>query len=732
MSIESTEAKSPGPTGDPYAGSEKKLPPDPNHSPPSTNGDSSSNGDSTAHGDVARAPGVGASGGGASGVDHAGATLHGSGEVPVNPDLPVKPLRNLPKWLIYNLVIPVILLCAAAGIVWMLGTVESAARPPIDDTPVGRLFALPAVDVVPVRSLASTGEKLHLSADGTVVPFREVILATEVAGQIVEKSPLCETGKYVTKGAVLMKIDPTDYELEVKRLQRQRQQEYEALGEVDQEMVNTKRSMELARADIELQRRELKRQEALPSQFASQGELDQARRALLSAQQQLVVFQNQLDLAEKRRTRLESAERLAAMQLEAAENNLRRTEIKAPISGVVVSEQAELNTFVARGSPVVTIEDTSKVEVAAKLRTDQLYWVLNQRKADVANDTDAALTASLNTQDRGYRLPPTPVIVRYVVSGRDGLIYQWTGNLIGYDGIGLDEQTRTVPVRILVDDPQSFQVIRDGKVTKKMNASDEIAGPTALVRGMFVKLRLELDPAVELVVLPSEALKPGNRVWQFLPDASVLDVSITPEGDEAEGDDAEGKDADEPEPSAAPKNATEQIADASKSDDASPEESEGGKDEPAERSETDPMAGFDPTAWVPGNLVIRQNIRPIDQFVTEEEFIATVVGDDLDSEIQTTGQSWICEVSGDVLVDGSFVVVSPVGNLRTDVFPVRAPASVVGEVTMTAAEEIAGLRLTGPEGVSPSTKVTRVQSRKVAVDGESQRKSDSAESEVNR
>ncbi len=584
-----------------------------------------------------------------------------------SPSLPVDPKGDLPNWMLLNIAIPTLILIAAAGLVKYLGTVESPARPPLDDTPVGRLFALPAVDVVPVRSLASTGEKLHLSADGTVVPYREASLATEVDGRIVEKSPLCEAGKYVTKGHVLMKIDPTDYELTVKRLQREQQQAYESLGEVDQEIINTGRSLELGRADRELQQREVNRREALPEQYASQGEIDQARRAVLTAEQQVVLYQNQLDLAKKKRTRLESSERLAALQLEAAEIDLKRTEIVAPIDGVIVSEQAELNTFVSRGSSVVTIEDTSKVEVAAKLRVDQLYWVLNQKGASDSPENDGASNDGASEsidQDRGYRLPPTPVNVRYVVSGRDGLVYQWKGKLSGYDGIGLDEQTRTVPVRIVVDDPRGFEVIRGGKVVNSGDKAANVAGPTTLVRGMFVSLRLELDPAVDLVILPSEALKPGNRVWQFVADPSVLEESLLP----ADG----ASEAKKSTPAAAELAATEPAT-----DDAASDSAENQKDAGAAATvpdEMDPLASFDPEAWVAGELKVLHGIRPVDQFVTTAQFDAGrnfVGGDEEDPDV---GIAWICEISDTALQDGSFVVVSPMGSIRTDAFPVRAPA----------------------------------------------------------
>ncbi|TWU20008.1 Multidrug resistance protein MdtN [Allorhodopirellula heiligendammensis] len=576
-------------------------------------------------------------------------------------ELPVHPTRDLPNWLLLNIVVPLLLLAAAGGLVWFLGSVESAARPPIDDTPMGRLFALPAVDVVPVRSLASTGEKLHLSADGTVVPYREASLATEVAGRIVEKSPLCEAGKYVTKGHVLMKIDPTDYELEVKRLQRQQQQAYESLGEVDQEIINTNRSIELARAEIALQQREVKRREALPKQYASQGELDEARRAVLTAEQQLVLYQNQIDLAKKKRTRLESSERLAALQLDAATINLQRTEIIAPMDGVIVSEQAEINTFVSRGSPVVTMEDTSKVEVASKLRVDQLYWVLNQKSARRGSQSNAGEPAE---QDRGYQLPPTSVIVRYIVSGREGLVYQWKGKLSGYDGIGLDEQTRTVPVRIVVDHPQAFQVIRDGKVLESSDGLGDVAGPTTLVRGMFVSLRLELDPAVELVVLPSEALKPGNRVWQFVADPRVLETSLLP--------------ANEPTDEAAAESPSPADVAADVTSETDGETGVVAEKTPALPDAMNPMAGFKPDLWVAGELRVLHGIRPVDQFIPTAKF---TTGEDIaptDEIDPDAGKAWICEIAGTALKDGAFVVVSPMGSIRTDAFPVRAPRAEVG------------------------------------------------------
>lgn len=552
---------------------------------------------------------------------------------------------NLTSWLLFNIGMPIALLAGAGGLVAALGSIQPSTRPPADQSRAGRLQALPAVEVVPIQSLADSGERLHLNSDGTVVPFREVILATEVAGRIIEKSDQCEAGQYVTAGTVLMRIDPTDYELAVQRLEQSQQSEYEQIREVDQELINSKRLLEIADADIELQSREVKRLEKLPEDFAARKELDTARRAVLQAEQQKVTYQNQIDLLRTRRSRLELAEQLAATQLKQAKIDLQRTEIRAPIDGVVVSEQAELNTFVARGNPVVTMEDTSKVEVATSLRMDQLYWVLNQKKLESPIDD---LNAPANGAHRGYKLPPTSVEVHYQLSGRDDVSYVWDGQLLGYDGIGMDEQTRTVPVRVVVDQPQVFEVRRNDVADAAADPAVQnmvAAGPTALVRGMFVRLRLELDPAVPLVILPAEALKPGNRVWEFIPDETVLDQA-------SEKVAAKTEEAEAAKPEAEP--AAESIA----------------KDG-EESSESELV--FDANAWSAGRLVIRQDVRPID-------LLSTFGG---------TSDHWICEVPDQSIHGDSFVVVSPLGSIESDTFPVRAPSKSLSPESESAEETAA-------------------------------------------
>jgi multidrug efflux pump subunit AcrA (membrane-fusion protein) len=156
----------------------------------------------------------------------------------------------------------------------------------------------------------------------------------------------------------------------------------------------------------------------------------------------------------------------------------------------------------------VTIEDTSKVEVSANLRMDQLYWVLDQQKLS----TDALMNAA---QAARYELPRNEVKIRYQLSGRESAIYEWNGVLARYEGAGIDPQSRTVPVRIVVDKPHEYLI--NGLPAHESNMS----GPSSLVRGMFVEAVIQAKPTTPLLLVPKLSVKPAtgtNQIWKFVPD----------------------------------------------------------------------------------------------------------------------------------------------------------------------------------------------------------------------
>ncbi|QDT11366.1 efflux RND transporter periplasmic adaptor subunit [Planctomycetes bacterium K23_9] len=543
---------------------------------------------------------------------------------------------NFSAGMLFNVIIPIGLIAAGLVAVKLFGVATAPPRDVDDDTRAGRLKALAAVRVEKIRSLESTGEELQLVVDGTVVPFREAKIAAEVAGRVIEKSAECEAGSVVSKGDLLMKIDPTDYEIEVDRLTRLKEQEYQALQEIDQEKANTVRLIKVAQRDVDLQQKEVDRQESLPQGFASRGDIDRAKRALLQSEQQLVTTQNTSALLDKRRVRLEASEKLAATQLKAANLNLARTQIKAPIDGVIVTENADLNTFVSRGTVLLTIEDTSKVEVATSLRMDQLYWVLDQKHDATASGKG------------GYDLPDTDAIIQYDLTGRENESYQWKGRLLSYDGVGLDPQTRTVPVRVLVETPTSYRT--------EQGDSQSATAPSALLRGMYVQVKLLIKPTTPLVVIPGTALQPGNRVWQFSPDESVLEI---PE--------AEQPKADEKRSAELAKNSEADVKAATA--DASPKDADA--QDSVSDSASDSDTSFDPKQWTPGRVIVQKGVFPVDALKLTGSNTPEIEAR-YESNLAGERQFWVCEIRGDSFSKDSYVVTSPLSGVDAGGLAARA------------------------------------------------------------
>ena len=395
-------------------------------------------------------------------------------------------MRTILGWLT-----PLAVLGAGVAIFLALGKQPPPERKPADP--------LAAVSVRTAPVLAEEAG-VDVEADGVVVPVREVTLAAEVGGRVLTKSAACNEGEFVSKGTLLLQIDPRDYELDVARLEREQAQAALAIEEVDEELVQNAASIDLAKRQVELARREATRLEGLKSgRIVTESEHDRAVRDELTAANALTALEGQRRVFTKRRTRLVEAQALATTMLERAKLDLARTKVVAPADGKVVEDKVEQDSFVAKGTPLVTLEDTSAAEVRASLQMDEVARIWSGREREAANGQAAG--------KGGHDLPPTPATVIYTIGDRT---YQWQGILARQEGRGLDEKTRTLPCRVIVHDPAAVKAIdRYGAVMPELPPG----APRTLLRGMFVEVRVHVDDGGDLVSIPEEAQRPSGEVW---------------------------------------------------------------------------------------------------------------------------------------------------------------------------------------------------------------------------
>lgn len=432
--------------------------------------------------------------------------------------------------LVRTLVSISILAAGVGGFFWM-GTPEVPTEVPRPEPP-------PLVETQPA-AIHQGG--ITFDVDGVVVPYREIEIAAQVSGKVQYKSDTCRSGRTVKKGEVLLRIEPDDYLLEIRRLKEELAQAQAMIAELDAEILSSDNQITSSRQQLAIDTRQLKRSRDLMSRSAaSDTEVDNARKAEIVTQNTLQSLIDQKNLFTQRRIRMESASALVQANLEKAQLDLKRTEIISPIDGVVVSEGVEQDGYVQAGGPMILLQDTSQLDVSCKLYMRQMHWLWQSESSE---KTAGGFSG-------GYDFPETPATVVYSLGDEQ---YAWTGVVDRYDGAGLDNQTRMVPCRVNVADPTEVLTLAEMEasrpsgqlVTVQTTESDsggasqrtdqvsqdetpsrgaEIVGgndnrpsrnlsPPTLMTGMFVKVRIHATPPIPLVRLPQQAIQPGNTVW---------------------------------------------------------------------------------------------------------------------------------------------------------------------------------------------------------------------------
>lgn len=246
------------------------------------------------------------------------------------------------------------LAAAAVALLW-LTRAETEARPPEEP-------------IWPVRTVTvSPGPKQPVvMLYGRIESPRAAELKAAVAGDVVEVG--VREGQRVDAGQVLVRLDDTDLRL----VQRQRQAqvaELRAQLSLEQRQGGADRAaLETERALLALARQELSRLRRLAARgSASQAQVDGAEQQL--RQRELAVNQRQLavDSYEARirqlRARLDQAEAALAQ----ARRDLARAVIRAPFAARVAAVEVAPGERVAPGTPLLSVYDTSALQVRAPL-----------------------------------------------------------------------------------------------------------------------------------------------------------------------------------------------------------------------------------------------------------------------------------------------------------------------------------------------------------------------------
>lgn len=376
---------------------------------------------------------------------------------------------------------------------------------PTDTSRQDTANAAPLVDVAEVKAW---DQPFHLDIDGEAATYRILTVGAEVTGRVADKSEATRSGTFVNKGDVLFEIDSVNYQLEAQRLQARVDQAQEELTAVDVDLENTSTLLKLSEEENQLQKNHLERIRSLyAKKAASESEMDTAARQELTSRNAWQTLQNQQNtLQQSRKTQIASL-KLAQAELERTMIDLQRCRIVSPITGRIVDDLHEVGDYVKPGDPLVHVSDSSRMEIKCSLKSEELAWVWQQRlildPKPMATSESAASTAETDGKRRDpLKMPQVPCEIAYEFQGVETI---WDGHLSRYEGTGIDRDTRMFPCRVIVEQPEKTR-------TRSTDGRRSVSPPT-LLSGMYVSVRIPITSPVPLLMVPAEAVRPGQQLW---------------------------------------------------------------------------------------------------------------------------------------------------------------------------------------------------------------------------
>ncbi len=311
-------------------------------------------------------------------------------------------------------------------IVFLFGAVTLMATAPVLEPAAQE----PVYTTVRIQEVAPESVQLKVHSQGTVMPSTESQLIPEVSGRVMWMSPSLVAGGYFEEGELLARVDDLDY---INARDRAR--------------------ATLGRAEAEQQHAEFE------------------YRRLQSLEKRRLTSRSQLENALRAMRVADAALQDARVNFAQAEQNVERTEIKAPFSGLVRSENVDIGQFISRGSPIATLYASDAVEVRLPVADRQLAFLNLPPTLRGELPEELQPDVLLSTEYAGQKLA-------------------WQGKIVRTEA-EIDVSSRMVQLVARVP-------------------SDPSGTPMSV--GLFVEAEIEGLSADDIIVLPRSALRNDNQV----------------------------------------------------------------------------------------------------------------------------------------------------------------------------------------------------------------------------
>ncbi|CDM65686.1 efflux RND transporter periplasmic adaptor subunit [Pyrinomonas methylaliphatogenes] len=272
----------------------------------------------------------------------------------------------------------------------------------------------------------------YIEATATLAADEQTDVAPNVAGRVVAVA--VDLGSYVSRGAVLVRLDDQDARLRLEQAEAQLQQARASVRQAEEriglrpgQQFDPARVPEVqaARAALDLAEKQLRRYERLvESGDVSRAAYDQqrAQRDQLRDQYEAALAQARQSYAAVQTAR--AAAEAAAAQVEQARKAIRDAVVYAPISGYVADRPADIGEYVTPSSKIATIVRTNPMRVRIEIPEQSLGAVRTGQSVSVS----VSSYPGRNFSGRIVRLSPNlnaasrTLIVEAEIENNEGLL----------------------------------------------------------------------------------------------------------------------------------------------------------------------------------------------------------------------------------------------------------------------------------------------------------------------
>ncbi|MES9856976.1 MAG: HlyD family efflux transporter periplasmic adaptor subunit [Sedimenticola sp.] len=372
------------------------------------------------------------------------------------------------KWVI---ILPIIAGIAAIAFL-KKNKMEPVQEPLREKARLVRVITPPTLAVIP-----------KAKGHGTVQPSRNWQAVAQVKGKIIEKHPRLQKGSILEAGTLILRIDPTDYELAVAQAEADIQATRAQLNEQDARAANSHASLKIEEAAQALNEKELQRKRKLVGKGSvSRSDLENQERSLLAQQQSVQAQKSTLNLIPSQKALLRAQLARHQATLSAAKRNLNNTEIRLPFTGRIAEVHVEQERYIREGEVLAGADSMDRAEIEIQIPMEQMSQLIPGGKAvNILSHSEMMSRERLGLSAR-VRLQ------------EGALSAEWDARFARFSDT-LDPKTRTIGVIVEVDEPYS-RVLPGSR--------------PPLIKGLFVEVTLTGKPHPNSQVVPRSALHSGH------------------------------------------------------------------------------------------------------------------------------------------------------------------------------------------------------------------------------